>query len=233
MASQKPSPPRGLANPSSKPGPGWVRILVMGIDVVAIEVEAARLYRVAGLDYWRGAAVGELVRGLLGGDALRTAPASALPADGVIARVHGRWFIYVREGLRDARFVALHELAHWALGAGATETECDRLAAALLAPRPAFDRAIRELGPRRSYTGLARWFGSTETAAALRYGEVTGEPLVVVAPASVRVRGAAYSWPSEPELRGLVKERRLPGLSKATLRDDPLRVALRVALRVG
>jgi hypothetical protein len=200
----------------------------MGIGLEAIEVEAARLYRLARLDYWRGAAVGELVRGLLGRDALRTAPATALPTDGVIARVHGRWFIYVREGLRDARFIALHELSHWALGPGATEDECDALAVRLLAPRPAFERALKETGP--SYTKLARWFGCTETFAALRYGEVTDEPLVVVAPANVRIRGLAYSWPTEPEIRGLARARRLPGLSKATLRDDPSRFALRADL---
>jgi hypothetical protein len=200
----------------------------MGTGLEAIEVEAARLYRLARLDYWRGAAVGELVRGLLGRDALRTAPATALPTDGVIARVRGRWFIYVREGLRDARFIALHELSHWALGPGATEDECDALAARLLAPRPAFERALRETGP--SYTKLARWFGCTETFAALRYGEVTDEPLVVVAPANVRIRGLAYSWPTEPEIRGLARARRLPGLSKATLRDDPSRFALRADL---
>jgi hypothetical protein len=151
-----------------------------------------------------------------------------MPADGFIARVRGTWRIYLREGLplAQARFIALHELAHWALGEGASEADCDALAAALLAPKPLFERALREVGP--SYTKLSRWFVCTETFAALRYGEVTEKPLVVVAPANVRIRGREYSWPSEPEIRGLAKAKRLPGLSKATLRDDPMRVALRV-----
>jgi hypothetical protein len=193
-----------------------------------LEREAERLYRSAGLDPMRAAAPAALVRGSLGANSIRFLREELIPGGGTIARVGPEWRIYLSRKLSPdrMRFIALHELAHWALGPGASEGECDALAACLLAPRPAFERAVLE--HRAGYTKLARRFGCTETFAALRYGEVTGEPLVVVAPASVRVRGGAYSWPSEAELRGLAKARRLPGLSKATLRDDPLRVALRV-----
>lgn len=190
--------------------------------------EAERLYRRAGLDIAAGAPPSALVRGLLGRAALRWLDDPWIPGGGALARVGDQWRVYLRRDLplSQVRFIALHELSHWALGPGATEDECDALAARLLAPRPAFERALLETGP--SYTRLARWFGCTETFAALRFGEVTEEPLVVVAPANVRIRGRSYSWPSEPELRGLVKAHRLPGLSKATLRDDPMRTALRV-----
>jgi hypothetical protein len=192
-----------------------------------MEREAARLYALAGLEIGRSAPPAGLARRLLGTSAVRVVPASALPAGGAIARVGSSWRIYLREGIpgRQARFTVVHELSHWALGPGASEEDCDALAARLLAPRPAFERALRQTGA--SYTRLARWFGCTETFAALRYGEVTDEPLVVVAPANVRIRGRSYSWPSEPTLRELARAPRLHGVRKARLRDDPVRVAMR------
>lgn len=198
------------------------------VTTEGLEREAARLYAAAGEGIAGGTSPARLVRGLLGADSIRWLGEPWIPGGGSIARVGRRWRIYLRKDLPLAqlRFVALHELSHWALGPGATEDDCDALAARLLAPRPAFERALATVGP--SYPRLARWFGCTETFAALRYGEVTEEPLVVVAPANVRIRGREYSWPSEIELRGLAKARRLPGLSRATLRDDPMRVALRV-----
>lgn len=199
----------------------------MGDEGAELDREARRLYARARLDPSSAAGPAVLVRRLLGPGAVRVVPAGALSTGGAIARVGPAWRVYLREGIppTQARFTLLHELSHWALGPGATEEECDALAARLLAPRPAFERALREVGA--SYTRLARWFGCTETFAALRFGEVTEEPLVVVAPASVRVRGRSYSWPSEPELRGLARARAVRGVRRARLRDDPVRVALR------
>jgi hypothetical protein len=144
-------------------------------------------------------------------------------------RVGAAWRVYLRQGIRSrtARFTVMHELSHWVLGPGATEDECDALAACLLAPRPAVELLLRQ--GVSTYPKIATWFGCTETFAALRYGEITDEPLVVVAPASVRIRGREWSWPAEKELRGLVKARRVPGIRKVQLRDDPVRVALRAA----
>lgn len=194
----------------------------------ALDREAARLYRAAGLDGATGSAPAALARALLGARSIRVVPPDLLPAGGAIARVKGAWRIYLRRGIppEQARFTVVHELAHWALGPGASEIECDALAARLLAPRLAFERALRESGP--SYSKLAHWFDSTETFAALRFGEVTDEPLVVVAPNTLRIRGCVYSWPPEAELRGLIRAKRIPGLQKARLRDDPARVALRL-----
>lgn len=194
-----------------------------------LEREVDRLYRTAGLDPLAGAAPADLVRGLLGPAAIRFVDEQWLPGGGSLARVGSEWRVYLRKGQSGPalRFIALHELSHWVLGPGGTEEECDALAARLLAPRAAFETAIRETGG--SYTRLAKWFGCTETFAALRYGEVTDEPLVVVAPANIRIRGQRWSWPSESELRELASKPRLRGLRKAKLRDAPLRVALRVA----
>lgn len=193
-----------------------------------LEDEAVRLYRSARLDPSEGAPPSALVQGLLGAGAIRFLAPKWLPGGGAIVRVGHEWRIYLSNDLskESARFILLHELSHWALGPSGTEDECDALAARLLAPRPAFEVALREAGG--SYTRLAKWFRCTETFAALRYGEVTNEPLVVVAPANVRIRGQAWSWPSEPELRALATRSRLRGIRKAKLRDAPLRVALRV-----
>jgi len=142
--------------------------------------------------------------------------------------------IYYRSSLAPQRadFVVAHELAHWALGTRLTEDEndiesaCDALAAALIAPRRAFLDAVRAYGTR--LPRLARAFQTTESLTALRLGETTGEPLALVAPRSVRVRGAMYSWPGESQLRALAAARRSgPGLRNTRLRDDPRRTVLR------
>jgi hypothetical protein len=193
----------------------------------ALEREVESVYRFARLDPREGARPLDLARALLGPSAVASVPFRLVAGGGALVRFQGQTRIYVRRGLppAHARFTVLHELAHHLLGPGASEDDCDALAARLLAPRPAFERALRQTGA--SYTKLARWFGCTETFAALRYGEVTDEPLVVVAPANVRIRGRSYSWPSEPTLRELARAPRLHGVRKARLRDDPVRVAMR------
>jgi hypothetical protein len=124
-------------------------------------------------------------------------------------------------------FAVAHELAHWLLRDRAgeeTEPACDYLAAALVAPRQAFLKLVQKHDAR--FTRLAKAFATSETLVALRFGETTFEPLAVVAPLTVRVRGAAYSWPSEPLLRQFAAMPK-PGLRKAVLKDEPLRTALR------
>ncbi len=217
----------GAAQKSESGAREWSYSSLVRSEEAAWAREVARLYRHAGLEQTDGVAPSALISALLGAGSIRWLGHPWIPEGGSLVRVGDRWRVYLRRDLplAQVRFVALHELAHWALGPGATEDECDALAARLLAPAPAFERALCETGP--SYTRLARWFGCTETFAALRYGEVTEEPLVVVAPANVRIRGREYSWPSEPELRGLVRGRAVRGVRKARLRDDPMRVALR------
>lgn len=190
-----------------------------------IDKLAESLYREAGFSGEEQAPLVALATRLLGEGSVRLVPASALPGDGALARVGERWRIYLR---RDAcqlakRFVLLHELAHWALGKSGSETECDELAAALLVPRCAFLVALKP--STHSFSALARRFGATETCVALRLGEVTNRPIALVAPATVRVRGAIYSWPSEARIRELAALPK-PGLRKTVLRDGPRRVVL-------
>jgi hypothetical protein len=167
-----------------------------------------------------------LARRVLGGPGtVLTVHARALPGDACLATVNGQRRIYLRSGLesRRLRWAVAHELGHLALELDSSTREnedaCDAFAAALLLPRRAFQLALRETGV--SYTKLARWFVTTESCAALRFGEVTDVPLMLVAPARVRTRGAEFAWP--PDM-----SRRPPGLRRATLRDDRRRVALRM-----
>jgi len=167
----------------------------------------------------------ELARRVLGGrDGVVAVPGRALPGDGALVRVRGRVQIYVKSGISTerVRWVVAHELGHLALGldssSRANEDACDAFAAALLLPRQAFGAALAEVGP--SYAKLARWFVTTESCAALRLGEVTGVPLALITPKRIRTRGAEFSWPAD-------LSRRVPGLKRATLRDDRRRVALR------
>lgn len=181
------------------------------------------------LDDAPGAAA--IVRAHLGPWAIRrVAPSNLRFAEGELFDVHGQTRIYLSNRLSPARaaFVALHELAHFALGArkhGGPELEalCDGIAAALLCPRQAYRAAVCRHG--LDWEQLALDFGTTCSVVALRYGEVVGEPLALVAPRSVRIRGAAWTWPDERGLRRLAHHGG-PGLARAVLPDDERRVVL-------
>ena len=159
------------------------------------------------------------------------APSVLRGAEGEAIRVGARFRAYVsnRLGPFRAAFALAHELAHVHLGIlehGAPELEalCDGIAACVLCPRRAFRAAVSEHG-RQAWAQLALDFGTDETCAALRVGEVVGIPLVVVAPRSIRVRGDAWTWPDERALRRLARNGG-PGVERAVLRDDARRVVL-------
>lgn len=203
----------------------------MGEDFSADDVEgtAAALYRQAGFEGDVPADPVDLAERLLGAGAVRYVHAGALPGVASLTYWGGRWHIAVR-GLATEprqRFAVLHELGHYALGPGASEAACDAVAGALLLPRPAFRAAARELGA--DWPSLAAFFGCSESAAALRWGEVIGDPLALVAPVTVRVRGLPWAWPAEErEIRELAASLR-PGLARTRLRDDCRRVVVRAA----
>ncbi len=196
------------------------------------ENEAEVLYRSAGFDPDEPAKMLELARRLLGKQNVEGVHARGLgQAHAALVTINGERRIYFRRCLPPVlvRFALAHELAHWALGLDSSTAEneaaCDSLAACLIAPRRAFQTALRETGLR--YPKLAQWFAATESCMALRVGEVTEAPLALITPKSVRVRGADFGWPSESNLRILARTGPLPGVRKAVLRDDRRRVALR------
>ncbi len=129
-------------------------------------------------------------------------------------------------------FDVAHELGHFLIRRAGLliedeEAAANYLAGALLAPRRTFREALRTVGHR--LPELAEMFAMTETAAALRIGEVEGTPIAVVAPRHVRVRGPeSWQWPDERTLRAWARARELPGITKIRLRDDPHRIVLAV-----
>lgn len=169
-----------------------------------------------------------LAERLMGAGAVRTGPLSP-PGGAALARVGGRWVMWVDlTGSRQARrWRVFHELGEWLLiRAGmfcrsTQESKSDAIAAMLRTPRAALLNRLDGSAP--DWGRLARPFFASETSAALRYGEVTGEPLCVVG-ARTRTRGRKWSWPENAaDAAGM------PGVHATRLRDDPSRIALRVA----
>jgi hypothetical protein len=190
-----------------------------------IEGTAELLLRAAGLSLSAAPDPDQLVHRLLGGPA-RAVPPYVLRRDGALARVGATWCVFLRADLPASKraFTLLHEIGHWAIGAEASEEECDALAAAMLAPRKAFLDALRTDG--RGLARLAQRFATSESCVALRLGEATGKPLALVTPTSVRLRGASHDWPNERRLRELAERRRPMGLRKCRLLDEPGRTML-------
>lgn len=183
-----------------------------------IEAAAETLYRAAGYTLGEQAPPLQLAERLLGDGAVRTVPADKMASRGSLVRVGGAWRVYLNAACdaRRKRFVLLHEVAHWALP-DATEEQCDRLAGALLLPRSLFLRGITCHGPSM----LADCFGASESCCWLRFGEATDAPLALISPTAVRVRGTAFSWPAESRLRDFYGKKRLPGLRKTRMHDEP------------
>ena len=196
-----------------------------------IEGIVEQIYDEAGFDTRVGACPLRLARALLGPGTVCTVDATAaLPGDAALVRLRGESRIYVRSRLPVTRrnFAVLHELAEWHLEREDYQDEdredvADALAAGLLIPRQLFLRALRDDGSK--FPSLARRFATTESLVALRLGEVTGEPLALVAP-RLRVRGKDWSWPPEEKLRQVARRRAPRGIRKMRLNDDRRRVAL-------
>ena len=199
------------------------------MDQTLVEGLAVAFYRRLGFDPSEPTSTVRLARTWLGAEAVtRGRNMIALAATYVM---HGQRRIVVRTSVAEDRraFLIGHELAHGILAEeNYTEDDeeevADSLGAALLAPPPSVRAAIRVWG-EDTRSELAKHVRATETWAALRIGEVTHEPIAVVAP-RVRVRGPeSWVWPDEGTIRAWA--RRPPkGLAKARLRDDPRRVLL-------
>lgn len=110
------------------------------------------------------------------------------------------------------------------------EIACDQGAAAVVAPRQAFRHMLGALG--EDFPRLGAAFVMDESCAILRFGEVTDTPTLLIAPGSVRVRGAEWCWgvEGEAEIRRLSRAKTLPiGLRRVHLQDDRRRIALLAA----
>lgn len=197
-------------------------------EQLELEGIAEAAYREAGMDSERPNVAG-LARKLLGPNAIIRGP-RPLSGPAALIRIRDEWKIFLSRSLTReyALFAVGHELGHWLLrrdgGISDSERAADYLGAALLAPRRAFLTARRAVGD--DFTALAEAFATTETGAALRLGEVAREPLAVISPQQVRVRGPEeWVWPDEQTLRRWGR-RPVPGLRKTRLSDDPRRIVL-------
>jgi hypothetical protein len=129
----------------------------------------------------------------------------------------------------NPRWIAtlFHALGHRAVRFAGSEIQDERLviavAARLTVPVIAFRRALRAGLGRHS---LAQQFGVNETCAALRYGEVTGDPVAIITPRRIYAAGE-WPWPAADVLRRMVRERHR-GIRAERMRD-PQRVLVRLA----
>lgn len=189
------------------------------------------MYSLAKVDDDRPSFPSSLARRLFGPKSVVLVP--TMKAVAQLFTVNDSPVIAVRKSLsKQAREHAIgHELGHWILRREGVrvdneEEACDFIGAAIQARRHCFQARARET---RDLKQLAFDFCITETNAALRIGEVTGEPVAVVAPHRVRARGEAWNWPDEPEIRRMAR-RGAPGIVRTRLQDDARRVALFAAL---
>lgn len=193
------------------------------IDRLALE-----LLREAKANPARPVNVNRLVLQLIG-TRLRSAPMRT-GREGALVRVRDEWRVYLSDTLPlpRARWVAAHEVAHWAFrrcGREVSERACDALGAALVAPVPLYDAVRKRTHDVRT---VADAMGTTMSVAALREGEVTGRPVALVASSKIVLRGRTWGWPDEREIRRVARVG-AAHIVRVRIDDEPDRIALMAA----
>jgi hypothetical protein len=193
---------------------------------------AAAIYEFFGLDGAEAGAAEALVARLEAGGRVQTVRRVVGGKEAMLERTLFGWQIWVsrRLGGPAREFAVLHELGEWWLGrlgfnGPEREATADRIAAALVAPRPLFRPLCERLG--FDPPALARHFAATQTCLALRYGEVTGRPVLVVDRARAWARGDPFVWsPDGADLFGLARGPLPPTVQRIRLTDRRGRLAL-------
>jgi hypothetical protein len=207
-----------------------------GVDADRTQVA---IYELAGLEPARPRTPLRIAYRLPGMRAVREFPAAEVWGDGeVVLDGPHEWEIHLRAGLATQRadFVIAHEMAEWIFARIGKrwphflqkERACDAVAAALIAPHPAFSDALDDCG--EDLCALAKSFAVSETFAALRVAEVRDVARAVIGGPRPRVRGPA-NWPLPATQlardSALLAERpNLDGVRYTRLTDDPRRVVL-------
>jgi hypothetical protein len=183
------------------------------VDVLGeAEATALQIYRRAGLAPTDVLRPSLLATALLGRGRVRVEPIARLGA--VVERRDGSLEIHVSDRVRpeNVEWVVGHELAHIVrrtnhVSGSDEEHVCDCASACMLMPRRPFLAAIGRFG--ENYPALAEAFGTSPEAAAIRWGEVTGEGRVVVTPRRVYAAGEVQI--GEEQARGIAA-RGAPGV---------------------
>jgi hypothetical protein len=182
------------------------------IDIWDHETNATEIYRQAGIDPAEPPGPHALARALMGGGWLSYLPRLVV-GWGFYSPSGLRERIYVRRGLTAIReaWTIYHEIAERHLyreDDPLKERACNQLAACLRAPRQAFLPLVDDVG--LDLPILADAAVCSQTSAAMRYSETVGTPVAIVTPVATHVRGEAFGWPGEHELRRLAKAKTLP-----------------------
>jgi hypothetical protein len=199
------------------------------VDIEDLEGLALLPYQEKGIDPEDPPPVFDLIRAWLGVSVERPTVLAGKLATSFVIDGHDAIAVKSRLPIEYAHFYAAHELAHVILRrvraiAPEDEAAADYLGAALMMPR-AFVRAVFR---RDGYSpiALAESIVCTQTASALRLGEVLRVPMAAISPALVRVRGPeSWVWPDEEIVRRWARRPR-PGVTKKRLTDQRGRVAL-------
>ena len=192
---------------------GWQRAIFLDAGLDPDTKQSARV-------------VAEGTPGLFG---IYTGKGLKLPGDAALFRSGNDRYIALRSGisLERKRFAAFHEIAEYRLRDVIhpdIERCCNAIAGACAMPRAAFWSALRALSDDPH--ALANEFTVTPTAAALRIGEVTQLPLVVVTRSYMWIRGREFCWPDEAGIRIEARRRVVrPGLRKIQLEDRRIALA--------
>jgi hypothetical protein len=193
----------------------------MADDEWDVEGIVGMVFKLARLDPCEVHGTVKIANGLFGPGGVVEKPSALVPGDALLAPRHGLRFdwpnpqnpkhfqVWLRRHISATRkrWGTGHEIGEWGLerddyrGAD-REAYCEAISAALCMPRKPFRAycrtAIGDDGP--DFAEIAEHFGVTETAAALRFGEVTGQPVAVVTWHDVRQRGEAFEFGGHAQL---------------------------------
>lgn len=151
-----------------------------------LELLAQAAYTRAGFSLADTVSPIRLAAALLGWDSFAESSAAN---DGSVS--NGRVILPANLTAPGRSWFAARALAHWlleALETNPTESSVALLAAALRTPAPQFRELADDFGP--NFSELAEAFCISESSAALRFGEVTGDSMVLFAPGKPpRIRG--------------------------------------------
>lgn len=103
------------------------------------------------------------------------------------------------------------------------DEKCDAFGAAIVCPAAAFKAAVRRLG-HRVHT-LADEFGTTQSVALLRLGEVVGRSVMLLRPGGPIARGEPFEWPTTSTLVRALTEGR-SAVHPLRIKDEPNRWGL-------